>query len=130
MAGLKSDVGERLDEVVNQVVASQQDIIGWLRRVIDKTGAGRQGKEATSLTEETQRFRSIEKVVAEDLRQVIQMLVAGETVKAAETLSTLYSRLAPASEENPLNVQLAGEGTRKRAPGLRSNSTGPQFRAG
>jgi hypothetical protein len=119
MAGVKSDVGERLNEVVNQVVASQQDIIGWLRRVSDKTGAGRQGNEATSLTEEVRRFSITEKVVAEDLRQVIQMLVAGETVKAVNALSTLYSRLAPSSDEHSSEVQLTGEGDRKRKSGLR-----------
>jgi hypothetical protein len=118
---MKGEVRERLDEAVNQLVASQQDIIGWLRRVRDKAGAGRQGKDEASLTEEALPSSLAEKGVPEELRQVIQMIVAGETAKAVEALSTIYSRLAPASEENPPDAPAAGEGTRKRTAGLRSS---------
>jgi hypothetical protein len=121
VAGVKSYVGERLDEAVNQLVASQQDIIGWLRKVTDKAGAGREGKDGASLSEEARHFSNAEKVVAEDVRQVIQMIVAGETAKAVEALSTIYKRLAPASEENTPGAPAAGEGTRKRTAGLRSS---------
>lgn len=121
IAGVKSDVGERLDEAVNQLVASQQDIVGWLRRVTDKAAAGREGKDGAPLAEGARRFSNAEKVVAEDVRQAIQMIVAGEAVKAVEVLSTIYRRLAPAPEENPPEAQAAGEGARKRTAGLRSS---------
>lgn len=49
------------------------------------------------------------------------MIVAGETAKAVEVLSTIYRGLAHASEENLPEVQAAGEGTRKRTAGLRSS---------
>jgi hypothetical protein len=121
IAGVRSDVGERLDEAVNQLVASQQDIIGWLRRVTDKAAAGREGKDGAPLAEEARRFSNAEKVVAEDVRQVIQMIVAGETAKAVESLSTIYSRLAPDSEEKSQDSRAAGGEIRKRTAGLRSS---------
>lgn len=121
IAGVKGDVGERLDEAVNQLVASQQDIIGWLRRVTDKAAAGREGKDGAPLAEAARGFSNAEKVVAEDVQQVIHMIVAGETAKAVEVLSTIYRGLAHASEENLPEVQAAGEGTRKRTAGLRSS---------
>jgi hypothetical protein len=49
------------------------------------------------------------------------MLVAGETAKAAEALSTIYSRLAPACEEKPYDPPAVAGVLRKRTAGLRSN---------
>lgn len=121
IAGVKSDVGERLDEAVNQLVASQQDIIGWLRRETEKAAAGREGKDGVLSTEVARRFSNAEKGIAEELRQAIQMIVAGEKAKAVESLSTIYSRLVPASEENPPDAPATGEGIKKRTAGLRSN---------
>lgn len=121
VAGVKSDVGENLDEAVNQLVASQQDIIGWLRRVTDKAWPRREGKDEASLTEEARPSSLAEKGVAEDLRQVIQMIVAGETAKPVEALSTIYSKSAPASEGKSHEAPASGEGIRKHTAGLRSS---------
>ena len=121
VADVKGDVRERLDQAVNQLVASQQDIIGLLRRVTDKSGPGREGKDVASLTEEARGFSIAEKVAAEELRQVIQMIVAGETAKAVEGLTTIYSRLIPGSEEKSQDAPASGGGVRKRTAGLRSS---------
>jgi hypothetical protein len=58
------------------------------------------------------------------LRHVIQLIVAGETAKAAEALSTIYCRLAPPSEEKTHDAPVAGVGTRKRTAGLRTSWQG------
>ena len=121
VAVVKGDVRERLDQAVNQLVASQQDIIGLLRRVTNKAGTGREGNNGACLTEEARGFSSADRVVAEELRQVIQMFVAGETAKGVEVLSTIYSRLAPPCEEKPHDAPASGEGVRKRTAGLRSS---------
>jgi hypothetical protein len=127
VAGVKDEVtdvvGEKLDEAVNQLVAGQQDIVGWLRRKTDRPGHELNGKDGAPLTEEGRRSGIAEKRVAVELRQVISMIVAGETARAVETLSAIYSRLDPTtgSEEKPHEVSVAGDGIRKRTAGLRTS---------
>jgi hypothetical protein len=123
VAGVKDEVGEKLDEAVNQLVAGQQDIVGWLRRKADQAGHEVSGKDGATVTEKEGHSSIAEKRVAAELRQVIPMIVAGETARAVETLSAIYSRLdlTTGSEAKFPEASVAGDGIRKRTTGLRTS---------
>ena len=126
--GVKDAVKERLDELVNQLVASHQDVIGWLRRVTDKIdgrdNAGHElgDNEKALLNEHTKFSGTLEKKTFAQLRQVISMIVAGDTAKAVEVLSAIYNRLisASGSKEIPYKTESSEEVSGKRTAGLRT----------
>ena len=95
------EIRERLDEAVNQLVASHQDVVGQLRKVTDKTRTNEGGetkrqpssKDQSDSTEQARCLSTDEREFAAELRQVIGMIAAGESGKAAEALSAIYGRL-------------------------------------
>lgn len=127
--GVKDIIKARLDEAVNQLVASHQDVVGWLRRVAEKMGGSGQAerdlgdKDKAIRIDQEKLPSAIEKKIPALLCQVISMIVAGDTSKAVEVLMAVYNRLSSAlgSEETSHRKKSAGEGSGKRTTGLRTS---------
>ena len=128
VANVREALGQRLDEAVNQIVASQQDMVGQLRRASERvatTAGSGSAHEPSGRGEETYRVKDL----AGELKLVIPMIVGGETSKAVELLTAIYSRIEAASSSGGSGLQAASEGTKKRTAGLRSswNKTGGEL---